>query len=75
MQLGEWEEGLADTHYALQLDGTLADGYRNLGIYSLEKGRLEEARDYLIKAKGLDNRVELVDKYLIEAERRLRDQE
>lgn len=69
MKLGNWEEGLADVQHSLQLDDKLAYAYRNLGIYSLEKGRREEAREYFLKAKAMDSRVQLVDDYLAELDR------
>ncbi|HVU95591.1 MAG TPA: hypothetical protein VHE34_10220 [Puia sp.] len=72
MLLGQWEEGIADTNHALELDNTLADGYRNLGLYALEKDRNEEAKEHFLKARSLDARVQFVDDPLGEAERRLK---
>jgi tetratricopeptide (TPR) repeat protein len=72
MELGQWDEGLESTQFALQIDNTLASGYRNLGLYALEKDRNEEARDHFLKAKALDAQVQFVDAPLIEAERRIR---
>jgi len=71
MELGQWEEGLESTRYALQVDDTLASGYRNLGLYALEKDRNEEAREHFLKAKFLDAQVQFIDAPLIEAERRI----
>jgi tetratricopeptide (TPR) repeat protein len=72
MQLGQWEEGLTDTNYALQMDATLASGHRNLGLYALQKDRNEEAREHFLRAKSLDAQVQFADAPLIEAERRIR---
>ena len=71
MQLGQWEEGMLDTEHALKLDNAHADGYRNLGLYALEKGRNEEAREHFLKAKSLDAGAQFVDEPLAEVERRL----
>jgi len=71
MRLGQWEEGKADTDRALQIDNSLAEGYRNLGLYALEKNWDEDAREYFRKAKTLDARVEFIDAPIAEAERRL----
>lgn len=71
MQLHQWEEGMADTQQALKLNDAHADGYRNLGLYALEKGQNEEAKAHLLKAKSLDAQVQFVDAPLIEADRRL----
>jgi Flp pilus assembly protein TadD len=69
MKLGDWEEGLADVRHSLHLDEQSAYAYRNLGIYSLEKGRREEAREYFMRAKAIDPRVQLVDDYLAKLDR------
>jgi lipoprotein NlpI len=71
MQLGQWEEGKADTDRALKIDNCLAEGYRNLGLYALEKNQNEAAREYFLKARALDARVEFIATSLDEAERRL----
>jgi Flp pilus assembly protein TadD len=71
MELGRWEEGMEDARYALELDDTLADGYRLYGLHALNSGDPEAARDWFLKAKATDHRVQFVDAPLAEAERQL----
>jgi tetratricopeptide (TPR) repeat protein len=71
MELGQWEEGMEDARYALQLNDTLADGYRLYGLNALNSGDPEAARDWFLKAKAVDHRVQFVDAPLAEAERLL----
>jgi tetratricopeptide (TPR) repeat protein len=71
MEMGQWEEGLADAQHALELDESSADAHRTVGLYALEKGRLEEAREHFLKARSIDPRVQFVDEHLVDIERRL----
>jgi Flp pilus assembly protein TadD len=71
MELGQWEEGMEDARYALELNDKLADGYRLYGLNALNSGDPEAARDWFLKAKATDHRVQFVDAPLAEAERRL----
>lgn len=72
MMQGKWEEGMADARRALELDDTNVDGYRVSGLYALEKGRAQEAKDLLLKAWSLDRHALFIDEPLAEADRRLR---
>lgn len=72
MEMGQWEEGLADAQHALKLDDSSADAHRTMGLYTLEKGRLEEAREHFLKALSADPRVQFVDEHLIAIEHRLK---
>ena len=71
MELGQWEEGMEDARYALELDDSLADGYRLYGLYALNSGDPGAARDWFLKARSKDHRVQFVDGPLAEAERQL----
>ena len=71
MKLGEWETGLADVQRSLELDKEHAEGHRLLGLYAMEKGRVEEARTHLLRARELDPHLLYVDELLIQAENRL----
>ena len=61
------EEGLEDINYSLKLDENNSHGYRNLGIYHLDKGEYSKALDLFIKAKELDSTTEMIDELIVQA--------
>src|SRR6185437_1141468 len=71
IELGRWEEGLADAQRALQLNEASADAYRVLGLYAREKGDLVTAREHLLKARSIEPQIQFLDAPLADVERRL----
>ena len=74
VELGQWEEGLADAQRALQLNEASAGAYRVLGLYAREKGDLATAREHLLKARNLEPQLLFLDEPLADVERRLQGQ-
>lgn len=71
MEMGQWEEGLADARYAQKLDDKNAEAYRLFGLYDLNRGNLADARASFLQARSLDPRIQFVDEHLIGIDRRL----
>jgi Flp pilus assembly protein TadD len=60
------KEGLADIQHALSLGRENAYSYRNLGIYHLKTGHVQEARQQFIKAMEMDTTIEMIDALLMQ---------
>jgi len=71
MNLGEWEEGLADVEKSLEADDQHAEAWRVKGLYHFEKRSMEEAYRAFARAKELDHYLPFVDEWLAETKRRL----
>lgn len=74
VELGRFEEGLADAKQALKLNEATAGAYRVQGLYAREKGDLITAREHLLKARSLNPRMPFLDETLADVERRLQSQ-
>jgi hypothetical protein len=74
VELGRWEEGLADAQQALKLDDAAAGAYRVLGLYAREKGDLPAAREYFLKARSIEPHMPFLGESLADVERRLQPQ-
>ncbi len=51
--LGDLQAAIGDCHRAIRLDPEYGKAYNDLGAYLLKIGRLDEAREWLEKAKGV----------------------
>jgi len=71
VELGRWEEGLADAQRALKLNEASAGAYRVLGLYAREKDDLTTAREQLLKAQSIEPQLSFLDEQLADVERRL----
>ncbi|WP_428744908.1 tetratricopeptide repeat protein [Tenacibaculum sp.] len=70
-KLGLKEEGLLDLEKSMKLDGNNSYCYLNYGIYHYDNGEYEKALEYYKKAKDLDEKTYLLDKYIERVETKL----
>ncbi len=71
IKLGLKEDGLKDLQKSMTLNGTNSYCYLNFGIYYYDNGEYEKALEYYNKAKELDEKTYLLDKYMEEVKKKL----
>lgn len=64
IKIGKTEEGLEEIYHSLKLDENNSYGYRNLGIYHLDKGDYSNALGLFKKAKELDSTTYMIDELI-----------
>ena len=63
--------GLADIKYSISIDAQHPFGYRNLGIYYLEIGEYELAKENFERAKNLNSTTHAIDELIAKANRNI----
>ena len=63
--------GLKDIQIAMETEPDNSYSFRNLGIYHLDKGEYNEAREYFYKALKLEKHTHLIQELIQELETRM----
>ncbi len=72
IKMGNETEGLGDIKISMEMDDKNSYAYKNLGIYHKDRGELEKAMEFFLKAKNMDPKTHDLSDLILEMESQIK---